>query len=240
MPYSFYTKKTFTYDIGEFIERPNRFIAFVKYKNKTLRCHTPDPGRLKELLKPAVTVLLRFPELKDKGKTDAAMIGVLVEKTNVWVSTDSQLASRCIREIWKELPYFKDYETIKPEYTYGDSRIDFFLERSRTNERCLIEIKSVGLKKEDNIGYFPDAPTKRGAKHVHELQKSIEDGFIAMVVFFVPREDVVSVKPNKDLDYEFYSAVKEAQKNGVKFKALRFKLTTAGILYDQEIPFSVD
>ena len=192
MAYSFYTTKTFTYDIGEFLDRPNRFIAMVKYKGSILRCHVPDPGRLKELLHPHVQVLLRFPETLN-GKTQAGMIGVYVADLKIWVSTDSQLASRCIREEWEYLPYFRDYETIKPEYTYGESRIDFLMENPSANEKCLIEVKSVGLKKDDNIGYFPDAPTKRGAKHVRELMKAALEGYKAIILFFVPREDVIAV-----------------------------------------------
>ena len=101
-------------------------------------------------------------------------------------------------------------------------------------------MKTVGLKKEDNIGYFPDAPTKRGAKHVKELIRAAREGYKSMVVFFVPRSDVIAVKPNKELDYEFYMAVKEAFCSGVSFLVLKFDFTPKGVKFLQEIPFSVD
>ena len=159
MDYSFYTTKSFTYGTGIFLERPNRFIAFVKYQEKVLRCHVPDPGRLKEILQPEATVLLRFQKHIETAKTDAGMIGVYLPVEHIWVSTDSQLASRCIRQTWQSLPFFKNYDSIKPEFTYGESRIDFLLRKETGNQQCLAEVKTVGLKKEDNIGYFPDAPT---------------------------------------------------------------------------------
>ena len=201
----------------------------------------PDPGRLKEILYPGVTVLLRFPKVKKEEKTDAGLIGVFVARSNIWVSTDSQLASRYIREKWKDLPIFKEYDSIKPEFTYGDSRIDFFLQKNNKKNKCLIEVKTVGLKKEDDIGYFPDAPTNRGVKHVHELIKATkEDKYRSVIAFFVPRSDVVRVKPNKELDPDFYDAVILASESGVTFVAIKFVFTPEGIKFDKEIPFSVD
>lgn len=240
MDYSFYTSKSFTYSQGTFLERPNRFIAFVKYKDKVLRCHVPDPGRLKEILQPQATVLLRFQENNPTAKTDAGMIGVYLPNEQIWVSTDSQLASRCIRQTWQTLPVFKNYDSIKPEYTYGESRIDFLLRKDTGKEQCLAEVKTVGLKKEDYVGYFPDAPTKRGAKHVKELIKAAQEGYKSMIVFFVPRSDVIAVKPNKELDYDFYTVVKEAFGSGVSFLALKYDFTPNGVKFIQEIPFSVD
>ena len=240
MSFSFFTSKEYTYDQGIFLERPNRFIAFVKYKEQTLRCHVPDPGRLKEILYPGVTVLLRFPNPKTNEKTDAGLIGIYVPSTDIWVSTDSQLASRYIRSEWKQLPIFQDYQKIKPEFTYGESRIDFLLTNNQGNEKCLVEIKTVGLKKEDEIGYFPDAPTKRGVRHVRELIKAKQEGFRSVITFFVPRKDVISVKPNKKLDKNFYEAIKEAEEVGVIFVALRFNFTSDGISFDKEIPFHTD
>jgi sugar fermentation stimulation protein A len=238
MEYSFFTKKEFFYDIGEFIERPNRYVAMVKYKNKIIRCHVPDPGRLLETFKPNCTVLLRFPKIIiEKTKTEAGLIGVFLSKEKIWVSTDSQLASRFIREKWKELPYFMDYSIIIPEFTYGESRLDFLLKKD--NEKCLVEVKTVGLKKDDNIGYFPDAPTKRGTKHVRELISALKDFDTCIVIFFVPRSDIVEVRPNKDLDGPFYDATKEALTAGVKFIALRCSFTTKGIKFDKEIPVNI-
>jgi len=56
-----------------------------------------------------------------------------------------------------------------PEYTYGDSRIDFYMERG--NEKYLMEVKGCTLEI-GGVGYFPDAPTERGVKHIRELIKA--------------------------------------------------------------------
>ena len=58
------------------------------------------------------------------------------------------------------------YDLVQPEYTYGQSRIDFYMERGE--QKYLLEVKGCTLER-DGIGYFPDAPTERGVKHIHEL-----------------------------------------------------------------------
>ena len=57
---------------------------------------------------------------------------------------------------------------IKPEFSYGHSRFDFFLANER--ESCLLEVKSSTLVK-DGVAMFPDAVTERGRRHVNELVK---------------------------------------------------------------------
>ena len=238
MSYSFYTTNDFNYDFGLFVDRPNRFIAHVQFQGKVLRCHVPDPGRMKELLTAGVKVLLRFPINPSQYKTEAALIGVFLSDKNIWVSIDSQLATRYIKHQWTELPFFKNFDYIRPEFSFGESRLDFLLQKKGLLD-CLVEVKTVTLV-EKNIGLFPDAPTKRGTKHVYELIKAVEQGYNAAVVFFVPRNDAIIVKPNKHLDKDFYLAVKKAMESKVEFVVLRYIFEPEGIIFDQEIPFSLE
>ena len=65
----------------------------------------------------------------------------------------------------------------RQEYTYGESRIDFYMERD--GERFLTEVKGCTLADDLHlgIGLFPDAPTERGVKHLHELTKAAKEGY---------------------------------------------------------------
>ena len=73
------------------------------------------------------------------------------------VNVDSQVPNKVVLEWLKT----KDYDFIKPEYVYGDSRIDFYMEKDGT--KYLMEVK--GCTQEiGGIGYFPDAPTDRGSQ----------------------------------------------------------------------------
>ena len=72
----------------------------------------------------------------------------------------------------------QDYSRVIPEYRYGDSRIDFYMERDTGDagvKRYLMEVKGCTLEV-DGVGYFPDAPTERGVKHIRELIKARQEG----------------------------------------------------------------
>ena len=205
---SFFTKKLYSYDIGYFIERPNRFIAMVTYKKKVLRCHVPDPGRLKELLIKDRKVLLRIAPDQEKMKTDASLIGVL--------------------------PVLNKFSNMKSEVTFGKSRLDFLFD-----DKYLTEVKTATFIK-NKIALFPDAPTERGTRHVKEITEARKVGYEGLVIFVVPRSDAVMLKPNKALDQKFYQAVKKADELNVKFLVFKCDFTTDGLLFLEEIPFSLD
>ena len=84
----------------------------------------------------------------------------------------------------------QDFDKVKPEYTYGDSRIDFYMERK--DEKYLMEVKGCTLER-DGIGYFPDAPTERGIKHIQELIKAKKAGFRSILAFVIQMDGVGSV-----------------------------------------------
>ena len=59
-------------------------------------------------------------------------------------------------------------DLVRPEFAYGRSRIDFYMEKGE--QKYLLEVKGCTLEV-GGIGYFPDAPTERGVKHLHELAR---------------------------------------------------------------------
>lgn len=124
------------------------------------------------------------------------------------INIDSQAPNAVVRE-WLDK---QQYDLIRPEYTYGDSRIDFYLERG--SERTLMEVKGCTLEV-DGIGYFPDAPTERGVKHLHELSKAVKDGYRAVLAFAIQMEGITEVRPNIQTHPEFGTAFEEAKATGV-------------------------
>jgi sugar fermentation stimulation protein A len=131
------------------------------------------------------------------------------KSTGVLFNIDSQAPNKVVKE-WLAT---KDYDVVIPEYTYGASRIDFYMEKS--GERYLMEVKGCTLEIE-GMGYFPDAPTERGVKHLRELIKAKEEGFHAMLAFVIQMEGVSEVRPNVDTHPEFGDALDEARKAGVE------------------------
>ena len=102
------------------------------------------------------------------------------------------------------------YDYIKPEFTYGKSRIDFYMEKGE--QKYLMEVKGCTLEV-DGIGYFPDAPTERGVKHLHELAQA---GYRCAVAFVIQMEGITEVRPNVRTQPEFGTALAEAKAAGVQ------------------------
>ncbi|MHA1982877.1 MAG: DNA/RNA nuclease SfsA [Candidatus Hodarchaeales archaeon] len=240
---SFYLPENFSYEIGQFIERPNRFVAYVNLKSEIVRCHVPDPGRLKELLIPKRNVLLRIPKDKSNYKTFGAVVGIQLP-TEKWISLDSQLANRFIKNEWKNLPIFKDYETIKPEFQINkSSRIDFLLKTSNSGVKpALIEVKTVTLHFPElsGIGLFPDAPTKRGSKHIKELLEAKSNGYRSIIIFVSPRDDINEIRPNFHTDPIFTENLIKASNLGVELYAYRCTFDLKGIKFDSLIPVNLE
>ena len=105
------------------------------------------------------------------------------------------------------------YDYIKPEFTYGKSRIDFYMEKGE--QKYLLEVKGCTLEV-DGIGYFPDAPTERGVKHLHELAQAQQAGYRCAVAFVIQMEGITEVRPNVSTQPEFGTALAEAKAAGVR------------------------
>ncbi|MDD4264165.1 MAG: DNA/RNA nuclease SfsA, partial [Firmicutes bacterium] len=97
------------------------------------------------------------------------------------------------------------------------------------------EVKSVTLV-ENGVALFPDAPTKRGVKHVNELIRLKQSGYNAAVLFIVQRSDAKKVSPNRKTDPQFAKALAKAKSVGVKIVAYGSRLDTGGITLLESVP----
>ena len=200
---------------GIFIDRPNRFIAHVDIDGVVNTVHVKNTGRCKELLLPKTSVRLEGSNNPNR-KTLYDLVAVY-KKNFGWINMDSQAPNKVVKE-WLEK---QDYDYIKPEYKYGDSRIDFYMKKE--NQEYLMEVKGCTLEI-DGIGYFPDAPTTRGVKHLRELIKAKKAGYECAVAFVIQMEGVREVRPNIDTHPEFGVALQEAKEAGVKILYLTCKV----------------
>lgn len=193
---------------AKFIDRPNRFIAYVEVDGQVETVHVKNTGRCRELLLPGATVILSVADNSDR-KTKYDLIAVYKEGIGL-INMDSQAPNVVVGEY---LAGCNDITFIKPEYKYGDSRIDFYFEKG--DMKCLMEVKGVTLER-DGICYFPDAPTERGVKHIRELMKAKEDGYEVYLAFVIQMEGVTEVFPNEEMHPEFAVAYNEAVAAGVQ------------------------
>lgn len=66
------------------------------------------------------------------------------------------------------------------------------------------------------FGYFPDAPTERGVKHLYELAQAQQAGYRCAVAFVIQMEGITEVRPNVSTQPEFGTALAEAKAAGVR------------------------
>ncbi len=200
-----------------FLSRPNRFVAEVEMDGNRETVHIKNTGRCRELLIPGSEVYLTEPGTPNR-KTRYDLVAV--RKSNgVLFNIDSQAPNKVVKE-WLNS---QGFDRIQSEYTYGRSRIDFYMERSRIGsetERYLMEVKGCTLEI-DGIGYFPDAPTERGIKHLKELTKAVGEGYRAFLAFVIQMEGVSEVRPNNRTHPEFGKALAEAKSAGVEVLFLK-------------------
>ena len=192
---------------GEFMARPNRFIANVRMDSGEIEAvHVKNTGRCRELLKEGSEVYLSRPD--SPGRSTRYDLIAAEKPGSGLFNIDSQAPNAAVKE-WLEK---QAYDLVRPEYRYGDSRIDFYMERG--SDRYLLEVKGCTLEK-NGVGYFPDAPTERGTKHLRELTASISDGIIAGIAFVIQAECFSEVLANEETDPAFAQALREAENAGV-------------------------
>ncbi len=205
---------------GIFIDRPNRFVAHIDIDGSIHTVHVKNTGRCKELLLPGVEVYLA---VSDNPARKTRYDLVAVEKAGFGlINIDSQAPNAVVKE-WL---LRQDYDYVRPEYTYGNSRIDFYMEKS--NDKYLMEVKGCTLEI-DGIGYFPDAPTERGIKHLRELTAASALGYKSILAFVIQMEGVHMVRPNMETHPAFGQAMKEALDAGVEILYLECKVTKDSI-----------
>ncbi len=215
---------------GEFLERPNRFIAYVNIDGKKETVHVKNTGRCKELLIPGAEVYLEKSDNPDR-KTRYDLIGV--KKGEMLVNMDSQAPNKVVEEWLKAGGLFPDVVTVRPETVYGNSRFDFYIETS--SERIFMEVKGVTLE-EKGVVRFPDAPSERAVKHVEELVKAREDGYQVYVLFVIQMEEAEYFTPNEDTHPEFAAALCEAAVKGVQVLAYNCLVTPDSLALNRPVP----
>lgn len=147
---------------------------------------------------------------------DGHTICVNTAKANQWV--EQAITQNVIGEL-------AGYASLRREVKYGseNSRIDFLLEDPQ-REACYIEVKSCTLLHEGN-GYFPDAVSTRGQKHLRELIEMKQQGYRAVLLFAVLHSGINSVQAAAHIDPKYAQWLDIAKQQGVEVLAYKAKLS---------------
>lgn len=212
---------------GRFIARPNRFIAHVDVDGIPTVCHVKNTGRCKELLTPGCTVILEQADNLNR-KTPYDLIAVY--KGDRLINMDSQAPNAVAADyLAQRFPT----AAIRREVTYGDSRFDFAIDDGK--DKWFVEVKGCTLEI-DNIGYFPDAPTERGVKHIRHLIRAAEEGYRTAVLFIIQMEGVTAIRPNDTTHPAFGEALREAAAKGMEVWAVDCAVTPSTLTHRSAVP----
>lgn len=203
-----------------FIDRPNRFVARVNIGGERQTVHVKNTGRCRELLIPGAECWLS-PSDNPARKTRFDLVTVR-RADGLLVNIDSQAPNKVARE-WLSR---RGFSLIRPEYAFGGSRIDFYMERE--SEKYLMEVKGCTLER-GGVGLFPDAPTERGVRHLAELVRAKSEGFHAAAAFVIQMEGVTEVRPNAETHPQFGEAMAMAAAAGVEIIFIPCRVTPESI-----------
>ncbi len=236
---------------GTFIERPNRFIAYVNIDGKKEVVHVKNTGRCRELLIPGASVYLeksKNPERKTAydliavEKVTDQKIGAGEQCVRL-INMDSQAPNKVVEEWLLKKELFPGLVNLRPETKYGASRFDFYAEYgdpgkgnipSDLKRRAFIEVKGVTLER-DGVVLFPDAPSDRAVKHVEELIQAKQDGYGAYIILVIQMSHVKYFLPNRETHPEFADALKRAADAGVQILAYDCSVTLRDTLSGKNV-----
>ena len=212
-----------------FLERPNRFIAYVEQAGKREICHVKNTGRCRELLLPGAEL---YVQRSDNPNRKTALDLIVVRKGNELVNMDSQAPNRVVEEWLRAGNLCGPDAFVKPECKYGNSRFDFYIEDGE--RKLFMEVKGVTLE-EDGIARFPDAPTERGVKHIQELMECKKAGYEAYLFFVIQMKGVHVLEPNDRTHPAFGETLREAAKAGVQVLAYDCLVKPDELVIDRQI-----
>lgn len=215
---------------GRFISRPNRFIAHVEIGGREEVVHVKNTGRCRELLPSGAEVYL---EHFDSASRKTAYDLIAVQKGSRLINMDSQAPNKAFFEWAAAGNFIGAPDFIKPEYKWGNSRFDLYMEKD--GRKILVEIKGVTLEF-DGVVLFPDAPTERGVKHINELVQAKMQGYETYICFVIQMSDVKYLSPNDATHPQFGEALRQARTEGVNILAFDCHIAPDSMEIGQKVP----
>ena len=222
---------------GTLIKRYKRFFADVELDDgRMVTAHCPNTGKMTGCADPGSRVYLsehNNPKRKLKFTWE-----IVINSQGDWIGVNTHKANAIVEEaiLAGKIDVFAGYDRLSREVKYGQerSRIDLFLQGVGQLD-CYVEVKSVTLKQE-GMGYFPDAVTERGQKHLRELAAIVQDGHRAILFFCVQHTGINEVRAAEHIDPAYAHLCREAVQQGVEVMAWRAAIDPENIHLNQSLP----
>ncbi len=207
------------------IRRYKRFLAdVILHDGQEITIHTANTGAMTGCAETGMRIWLshsdnprrRYPYSWELSEIDKdVLVCVNTARANNLVA--EAIESGVVGEL-------QDFNRLRREVAFGqeNSRVDLLLENSKT--LCYVEVKNVTLA-ENGVAAFPDAPSRRGTKHLRELMYMASQGHRAVVFFCVARPDVKSLRPADEIDPHYGDTLRQAADHDVEILAYSATVT---------------
>lgn len=202
------------------LKRYKRFLTDIRLPDGTgLTAHCPNTGSMKNCVLPdspcwysvSESKTRKYPQTLEIVTTPGGhLAGINTARTNELV--EQALRGQVIAEL-------RGYQTLRREVVYGSekSRIDFLLSDNNDDARlCYLEVKNVTLMEAEGEGFFPDAVSERGSKHLRELMVMVGQGHRAVLLFCVQHTGIKSVRAAAHIDTVYATTLRAARAVGVE------------------------
>ncbi len=204
---------------GTLIRRYKRFLADIRLDDgQVLTVHCPNSGSMMGCSTPDSRVVL---SRSDNPKRKYPWTLEMVRENNVWIGVNTAMTNTLVQEGLENsvIDEFGAIESISREVKVSEhSRLDFLLQAG--GEKIFLEVKNCSLA-ENGAAMFPDAVTKRGTKHLLELDLLRSQGHEAAVLFCIQRMDAEYFIPAEAIDPEYAKTLYAVHAKGVKVLAYR-------------------
>lgn len=224
------------------IKRYKRFLADITFEDGSERTiHCANTGAMTGCADPGNRVWFstsdnpkrKYPNSWELSETKAG------HRICINTARANQLAVEGIEQgVIREL---QGYNPLRTEVKYGseNSRIDILLE-DQTRPTCYVEVKSVTLldQQHNGQGYFPDAVTTRGQKHLRELTEMVKNGSRSILLFIVLHSGIEKVSPAHHIDANYSQLLKIAIEQGVEVLCYKAEISESGIELVKAVDFS--
>ncbi len=222
---------------GILLRRYKRFLADVRLEDgREVTAHCMNPGSMKGLVAEGSPIWLT-PHDDPKRKLQWTWQIAAEDSVSVGVNTNLPNGLMAAAVEAGAIPPLAGYTSHRREVKYGaeKSRIDLLAEGHPGDPRpCYIEVKSVTLAV-DGVAMFPDAVTKRGLKHLRELERVVADGGRAVMLYLVQRADCAHFAPAAHIDPAYAQGVAHAKDAGVEVIAWTAQVSPEGISLGEPI-----
>ncbi len=220
---------------GKLIQRYKRFLMDAELDSgEMVTAHCPNSGSMMGLLDSGNPVLL---SRSDNPNRKLRFTLEIIQVRQTWVGVNTMNPNRLIHEALQTsaIPELKNYNQIKKEVIWKEGcRFDFCLKNSQS--LCYLEVKNVTLE-ENGWALFPDAVTKRGAKHLHHLIEVVERGCRGVMLFLVHRADCERFRPARHIDPVYAETLRAAADRGVEILVYRTIIEPPMVWLDRKLPF---